>query len=27
MPKDRLAIIPSLYYMIRVAGCNGLGNP
>ncbi len=26
VPKDRLAIIPSLPHMIRVAGCNGSGN-
>jgi len=27
VPKDRLAIIPSLPHRIRVAECNGLGNP
>jgi len=27
VPKDRLAIIPSLSHIIRVTWCNGLGNP
>jgi len=27
VPKDRLAIIPSLPHMMRVAGCNDSGNP
>ena len=27
VPTDRLAIIPSLPHMLRVAGCNGLGAP
>ena len=27
VPTDRLAIIPSLPHMLRMAGCNGLGAP
>jgi len=27
VPTDRLAIIPSLPHILRMAGCNGLGAP